>query len=240
MFKLDVPIDDQMTLSVFLRNGATRGELLFSSKGKPITEASVIDSIGESRAAMLLIRKAAIRGIVLADGDSYLVPVLVQAVPNNTPVEVTSETEIIVRQLISSEDHNDPREERTNKPQPVSVPQAEVMYLRSLHEMSIQTIGIVTKSANESMAKVSAAQAESLKAITTNLSQVQQSIEKLGNLPLRIFEDANEKVEALLLLAKDRAEEKHGSHVQTKDVVSELKELLSLATSVKSMIGTGT
>jgi hypothetical protein len=53
---------------------------------------------------------------------------------------------------------------------------------------------------------------------------------------VKIFEDANEKVEALLLLAKERAEEKSNGKAETKDVVSELKEILNLATTMKGML----
>ena len=111
-------------------------------------------------------------------------------------------------------------------------PAEQVNLLKSMHEMSSNTLSVIVKSVSDSIARIAEAQSEGLRAMTMSLQQVQQSTERLGSLPTKIFESSNEKVEALVALAQQRAAGKSESP-QPKDMLNELKELMGFVQTLK-------
>lgn len=161
----------------------------------------------------------------------YIVPVTITATPAGTPEPVQRDAELWITE------QNAPQEQLVTKtttaaPAPL-VGTDQIAYLKSLHEMSLQTLGQIIKSANEALGKVAQAQSEALRAMSSHHAQAQQSFERMGSLPMKIFERSNEQVEALVAMAQDRASVKHGESAQPKDVMSELKEIMGLVNLMK-------
>lgn len=233
---LGLPFDpDKDTFITIHLSYSNKEVLLFEAKGKPITEEDISESVSRSRTAMFHIRQALKKGVGTRDETGIILPVVMrvglqggEATPVNSEIFIVDEIKA------------------TNAaPATAAVPAPEtgkhiteaLTAMKALHEAGLQTIGKVMESANTALSTLAQAQADSLKALTSNFNAVQQSIDKLGNLPSKIFEDSNDKVEALLQLAQERAQAKHGEAAQPKDIVNELKDLVGLVQSVKGALG---
>jgi hypothetical protein len=229
-------IDGNIALTICLRT-AERA-VLFSCKGKRISEGEVIAAIEANRGAMTAIRLAARRGQVLEEDGLLLVPVTITATPQHTPEPLSEDAEIWITDSPKTAD-SVPSTSVQVVPNNSNPPPEQVQFLQSLHSMSLTTLGIIIKSANEALGKVAEAQSEGLKALSLNFNQVHQSIQSYGNLPAKIFESSDQKVEALLELAHQRAAAKHGESVQAKDMLTELKEVVGFVQSMKGVFSNG-
>lgn len=222
--------DSYLTIHLAYNNAEV---LLYQVKGKVITEDEIISTIGSSRTAMAHIRSALKKGIGLRDELGIMIPVVMRIGPIGGEAQ-TVKSEIFVYDETKS---NNATTAQAAAQDPSKHLTEALTAMKALHEAGLQTIGKVMESANTALSTLAQAQADSLKALTSNFNAVQQSIDKLGNLPSKIFEDSNDKVEALLQLAQERAQAKHGEAAQPKDIVNELKDLVGLVQSVKGALG---
>lgn len=231
LFETDLDLDGRVYLTVALRTPVDRYQLYVSKPKQQPTEEEIIAAIVSNKTAMSRIKFAAKRGHVLFDDDTFVVPVTLTVTLNNSSEQESREAELwIPTEPVSVADAQ-------QSPKTASVSPAVtadcVQFLKSLHDMSITTIGLVAKSAQESIARVAQSQTEALKALSSSLQEAQKTTERLGSLPSKIFEQSTDQVEALVALAQERAATKHGESAQQKDVVSELKDLIGLIQTMK-------
>ena len=216
---------------------ASKEVLLYEAKGKAVTEDDISESISRSKTAMFHIRQALKKGIGTRDDSGIIMPVIMriglqggEATPVNSEIFIIDEIKVSSAVPAASAAPAAP-------PEPSKHLAEALTAMKELHKAGLETISKVVETANTALSTLAHAQSESLKALTSNFNAVQQSIDKLGNLPSKIFEDSNDKVEALLQLAQERAQAKHGESAQPKDIVNELKDLVGLVQSVKGALG---
>lgn len=235
MLGLPFPPDKDSFFTIHL-SYASKEVLLYEAKGKAVTEDEISESISRSKTAMFHIRQALKKGIGTRDDTGIIMPVIMRiGLQGGEATPVDSEIFIIDEIKVSSATTAAPA--ALAPPEPSKHLAEALTAMKELHKAGLETISKVVETANTALSTLAHAQSESLKALTSNFNAVQQSIDKLGNLPSKIFEDSNDKVEALLQLAQERAQAKHGESAQPKDIVNELKDLVGLVQSVKGALG---
>ena len=232
LFETDLDLDGKVFLTIALRTPTDRFQLYVSKPKQVPSEDEIISAISANKTAMSRIKFAARRGQVLYDDETYVVPVTLTVTLNNSSEQQSRDAEI----WIPNESTNPPEVSNAKSGTSTVSPAVTadcVQFLKSLHDMSITTIGLVAKSAAESIAKVAQSQTEALKALSSSLQEAQKTTERLGSLPSKIFEQSTDQVEALVALAQERAVSKHGESTDKKDVISELKDLVGLINTMK-------
>lgn len=227
LFGTKLFVDENNALVILLR--VQERIVLFSCKGKQISEPEIIEKICSNKTSMTQIKLAAKRGAVLSDDGMFLVPVTLVVTPLLTPEPEREDTEIWIPE--TSKEHDSALAKAQSGSD--GPPAEQVKYLSKMHEMSVTTLGIVTKSANESLARVAEAQSEALRSMMQGFLQVQQSFTQLGSLPSKIFESSDQKVQALLQLAHQKAVAKQGDSAKPNDVINELKEIVGFVNTLK-------